>query len=200
MPTLPVAEGFDELASWLIIAAIAAMALWPLLFWLFSKRPRKPRPVHYARRSYLLSNEERLFMAALVEATADRYLVYPKVSVADILAIRMDPLADDEFRSGLEHLQRSAGFLLCNKLDDSIQAVVDLQPPGLNKRAASADPLHGIFQSVGLPRVAIDLAPFYDSAEIRAAITMALAPRALSASPPDGRREPRISDLDKLTF
>ena len=85
------------------------------LFKLFGITPQKEnRAEHlpYQRKDYLLSKAERSFFGVLQKAVADRYLVFAKVRLADLVFI---PRGTEKRQSFFNRIQsKHLDFVLCD--------------------------------------------------------------------------------------
>ena len=165
------------------------LAVSGVLFWFrFSgKIAEKADSLPYEKRPSLLSAAERSFYGVLCQAVDQRYSIFAKVRLGDLLEI---PWGTPKFRNHLNRINRKhVDFVLCDansftpllviELDDSSHEREDRQ-----ERDAFVDTA---LDAAGLPILHVSVQHAYAPAEVRALIT-----DRLNGDP--GRHEGRLED------
>jgi len=174
-----------------------------LTLWVFYKliKSRRTTRITYQRQNFLLSQEEKQLYAALYQAVGEDYVIFAKIRVDDLVSPRSSPKGDQAWEE-LEALEETHfNFVLSSKTDLSIACAIQLIQHKTHDQ--KTNPTGGallkvICQSAGLPLVRLEAGPFYDTVDIREAIAEAVKKEPLFIMEPDGRREPRITDLDRM--
>jgi hypothetical protein len=186
--------------NWQISAYFAGFILLALLlkrmFWREKKTARHP----YQRNSVLFSADDRAFFRALQDAVGAEYEIFGKIHVSDIIVpkksasvravnVAFNPIAARHF-----------DFVLCEKKMLSVACALQLQDKSHSNRQNEEDPLLPICEHVGLPFVRFPIKAEYSSLEILEKLRIAMVKEPLSLVETDGRKEPRISNLDDIKF
>jgi len=150
-------------------------------------RLRKPTLPQY-RRVSLLSPAERSFYGVLVQAAGDRWLVFPKVRVADALTPEKGLTRSDWQRAFNAISAKHFDFLLCDPGDCSVKLAVELDDKSHDKQQTRKRDrqVAAACESAGLPLLRIKVARAYPVADIRDQIQAAIS-RPDSADPKPGR-------------
>jgi hypothetical protein len=183
----------------LILAGLGLAALLALLARTLPGRGGKPARASYRKQDFLFTTEERFFFKALKQAAGNRYEIFGRIPVADIVSPRSsDQRGPGEFQNIAD---RSFAFVLCHAQDLSVACAVELRDPALagSKSGEPVDPLRSICESAGLPLVRFETGPLYEPGDIKAAIAEAVQKDPVfMMTEADGRREPRFSNLENL--
>jgi hypothetical protein len=144
----------------------------------------------YQKQPTFFSADERAFFLTLKESTAGEYEIFAKIPVGDIITSKKDsPRAAAEVIEG-----RRFDFVLCDPKTLSLVCAIQLQGQ------AEAEPLQAICESLGLPFQRFPSHVAYSPAEIRDALRKATVKEPFYLVETDGRKEPRISNLDDMKF
>jgi Protein of unknown function (DUF2726) len=167
------------------------------------KRREKGR-LSYARQDFLMPPEDRLFYRSLKDAIGEDYVIFGRIPIDDLITPRghsgSDPLWNLLTDQGNHHVP----FVLCRNEDLSIACAIQLiQHRGVSKgnkkqRHNLEAALKSICVAAGLPLIQLEAGPFYDRLDIQEAIAEAVRREPLFITETDGRKEPKITTLDRL--
>ncbi len=107
----------------IIVIAFTILAIIIILV----QTPEESKPtLHYEKNFSILSAMERSFLKVLEPMLGDKYIIYAKVRLADIIKIR--PMPDHELSADTQSRinNTTVSFVLCNTWDHSIVGVIDL--------------------------------------------------------------------------
>lgn len=128
-----------------------------------SIKPVKARLPYRLRKQFLSSTELALF-AALLEMSADRYVVCPKVALNDIFYIQR-PNENIHFYNKI--FRKHVDFLLCEPGGMNPAFGVELVKPITKEETRSADQyMQDLFLSAGLPLVHVRSSEKYELADL----------------------------------
>jgi hypothetical protein len=144
-------------------------------------------PLPYRRRDYLFTKAERSFYGVLEQAVGDRYRIFAKVGVDDILWIDKGTGSHQTWRNKID--RKHIDFLLCDR--DAIRPLIALElDDRSHERADRAERDHFLdqaFAAAGLPLLRVPAQHAYNVEAVRhhiaAALTPAPAPRDTPPSP-----------------
>ena len=165
-------------------AIISIVLLGCLIVLYYSRKSRKlPETVPedtenfpYARGRTLLTPEEQSFFLVLTQALADRYNVFAKVKLTEILKVRSG-VSEKRLEAERGKIwDEYVDFVVCDKEDSSILGVVELdetthQPDGRRRRNATVD--HAL-SSAGIPVVYAPVREDYAIDDIRIEMSRSL--------------------------
>jgi hypothetical protein len=182
----------------IIIGGSLLLILYRLL-----KRAESGR-LSYVRQDFLMPPEDRLFYRSLKEAIGDEYVIFCRIPVDDLITPRgnrgLDPWLQSLHDQGDSHFP----FVLCRNEDLSIACAIQLiQHRSISTNRKKRGPnsesaLKAICLASGLPLIQLEAGPFYDRLDIREAIAEAVRREPLFITESDGRKEPKITSLDRL--
>lgn len=184
---------------WLYLVGLPAGILL-LLLGLRRLLTGKPSRIHYARKDFLLSPEERQFFLALQSAVGEQFWIFPKIPVDRVITPRGRLPRTSPYARLEETTEALLPFLLVRKSDHGIAGALQLIEHRSRLRDRPPEPtlLKEVCQSAGLPLIRMESSPFYDEVDIRQAITLATRREPLFVSELDGRREPSLNTLEDL--
>jgi len=177
-----IAEAFQNWLPWLIgAAALAAVIVATLLL----RRRSDPQPdaAAYMRNLHLLGATERSFLRVLEPAAGDRYRVFAKVRVAQLVAPRAGVPANRS-REAMELIRDwYFDFVVCERDSLTVVCAIDLddRPAPLGRRRRGDSPIGGLCAAIGLPYARIAVQSAYSLDEIRASLNEALGISPASA-------------------
>lgn len=165
----------------IVLAAIVAIAL--------RLRFRRPHPGTYEVRPALLTPAESVFYQALLAAVSNRYVVAPKVRVADVLT--PPAAADRSTRTSLLNKisQKHFDFVLCEPQTFAFVAAIELDDKSHDRRPRVMRDkfLNEVAAAAQLQLHRIKARSLYTVAELRTLIPV------LAVPVPCGRYLPRIN-------
>ena len=132
-------------------------------------------PFPYRRRQYLLSKAEASFFGVLSHVAADRYLLFAKVRLADLLLL---PGNTPGRQSALNRVtSKHVDFVLCHRdgLRPCLAIELDDRSHDRPDRAARDDFLVQTLATAGLPLLRVPAARTYSTADLRTQIEATIA-------------------------
>jgi len=189
--------------NWLIFAAVAALiALVLLMIRAFSRRGGKATKYPYQRHSALFSPDDRVFYRTLKEAVGDEYEIFGKIRVADIVLPKKGASRNDARLAFSPIAGRHFDFVLCDKSNLTVICAIQLRDKANPTQRAEDqnNPLKTVCEAVGLPFVRCDIKADYSIGEIREKLKGALRKEPFFLIETDGRKEPRISNIEDMKF
>ncbi len=199
--------------SMLIVLAIICVAGVAGLFAIIGSqgaKPSKPTPGHspsrrksgsetdvaqaftYSRQKSLFTQAELAFYRALREAIADRYQVFGKVRVADVLKPQTENRGDWQ-RAFNKISAKHFDFLLCDRDSLKVLAAVELDDSSHRRidRVKRDDFLNQAVENAGLPLLRFPVQAIYDIKAIEHHITQTLGQPELKKDKPKPKPKPR---------
>lgn len=159
---------------WAVLAVVVLM-----LVLVASKSKRADRPDEgfpYEKRDALFTPAERSFLGVLDQAVGERYRIFGKVRVADVVGVRRG--LDNSSRSSAQNRINSKHFdyLLCARDDLSVACAIELDDKSHQRadRKARDDFVTGVCSAAGLPLVQIQAQRAYTVSELRDRVLGAL--------------------------
>jgi hypothetical protein len=137
-----------------------------------------PEVPNYSRKAYLLTEAERGFLNALEKALEQRYRVFVKVRVADVLEPEAAPHTYER-RNGFKLIsRRHFDYLLCDLEELTIRCAIALEgaSPKSEQRRERDEFLNQACRKAHLPLLRFPAESEYDSAIIRDTLFKALGP------------------------
>lgn len=180
----------------LILWALASLLGAGIIFQLLNRR--KSVRTSLQKKDFVLSPEERQFFAALNHSIGEDYVIFAHLRVEDLITTRVPSCHD---KALLELADESFPFVLCRKSDLSIACAIQLiqhRMAGRTSPTPPEAPLKAVCQAAGLPLVRLEAGPFYDHIDIRQTIAEAVRREPLFITSTETRREPTISNLERL--
>lgn len=178
--------------TWQIIALLAALAAAAFLFRRLTGRGGKSRHP-YQKQTALFSPDDRAFFHPLKQAVGEEYEIFGKIWAGDIIiakkAVPVDAFADQHF-----------DFVLCDKSSLAVVCAIQLHDKTHPDRQAKADVLQPICETLGLPLVRFQIKADYPVEEVREKLRKAMVKEPVYLLETDGRKEPRISNIEDMKF
>jgi len=186
--------------NWPIVISLALIVIVPILLMLLFRKGRRSGKVVYQKNLVLFSPEERILHSVLSQAVGEEFEILGKIRVADIIQPKRGTSAGNARNSYQEIAGRQFTFVLCHKSDLSVGCAVYLDDRGHGSRKPTEHDglLKALCESAQLPLVRIAASPFYEIAEIRETVLSAVREEPFSLPQLDGRKEPRISNIEGL--
>jgi len=177
--------------AWQIASALAALAVSFGLFKRLGRRGGKLSRHPYQRQAALFSADERAFFLPLKDAVGGEYEIFGKIGVGDIIVPK---------RGGTGHAisGQRFDFVLCDKKTLRVACAIQLHDK--TRPVLEAVPLQAICESLGLPFLRFQAEADYSAEAIREALRKAMVKEPLHLVEMDGRKEPRISNIDDMKF
>lgn len=188
--------------NWLIFAAIVVLIVLVLLVKAFAGRGGKAVKYPYQKHSALFSPDDRAFYRTLKGAVGDEYEIFGKIRVADIVLPRKGASRHDARLAFSPIAGRHFDFVLCDKTNLTVVCAIQLRDKA-NPTKWTDDqnnPLKTVCEAVGLPFVRCDIKADYSVGEIRDKLKGALRKEPFFLIETDGRKEPRISNIEDMKF
>ncbi len=162
--------------EWMIPIAVVLVLLAVVAAWLKSPRAAAAE-FPYTKNRGLFSPAERSFFGVLAQAVGDEYHVFGKVRVADVVSVR--PLRNrSAWQRAFNRISaKHFDFVLCDKDDLSVIAVVELDDRShqQGKRQARDSFLAELCETISLPLIRVPAKDAYTVGEIRRLVDSALA-------------------------
>lgn len=183
--------------TWQMIAGIAALIVSVYLLQRFAGRGGKLSRHPYQKNVALFSADDRAFFLRLKEAMGEDHEIFGKIRVDDIIIPKQDtyPEGDDSPITG-----RHFDFVLCDKKTLAVACVIQLHDKTQPDHRAEPDPLHAICDNLGLPWARFQAEADYSIEEIRGKLQQTMAKEPFHYLETDGRKEPRISNIEDIKF
>jgi len=181
--------------TWQMIAGLAALVVSILLLRRLGRGGKHSRHP-YQKQAGLFSADDRAFFRPLKAAMGGEYEVFGKIRVEDIIIPRQGAEAEADSPLAGRHFD----FVLCDPASLAVACVIQLHDKTRDGRQAESDPLPAICESLGLPWARFPVKADYSVDEIQDKLSQAMAKEAFYFVDTDGRKEPRISNLDGMKF
>ncbi len=170
-----IAETVQNWLPWLMGAvALSVVSVAALLL----RRRSGPKldAAAYMRNLHLFGATERSFLRVLEPAAGDRYRIFAKVRMAQLVAPRAG-IPESRGREAMELIRdRYFDFVVCERDSLSVVCAIDLDdqpaPPGRRRRGDS--PIGELCGAIGLPYTRIAVQSAYSLEEIRASLNETL--------------------------
>jgi hypothetical protein len=159
--------------KWLIVTTALTVIL--LVVIRRFPRPKRPAASPYTLHVSVFSPAEAAFLHVLDRAVGQRYRIFGKIRVADVIAVRkdLDPRSYSIAfsRIGAKHFD----FVLCSRWDFSIVGVIELNDSShLRQNRAQRDAfLIDICNAIGLPILIVRARRQYSAFRLRSVIAHA---------------------------
>lgn len=188
--------------NWLIVAVVAALIVLPILVKVFSRNGGKAAKHPYQKHTALFSPDDRVFYRALKEAVGYEYEIFGKIRVADIVLPKKGSSRDDARLAFSPIAGRHFDFVLCDKNNLTVACAIQLRDKTNPAKQAEdqKNPLKTVCEAVALPFVRCDIKADYSIPEIREKLQSALRKEPFFLTETDGRKEPRISNIEDMRF
>ncbi|HUL12965.1 MAG TPA: DUF2726 domain-containing protein [Methylococcaceae bacterium] len=188
--------------NWLIVAAVAALIVLTILVKAFSGNGSKAVKHPYQKHSALFSPDDRIFYRALKEAVGEEYEIFGKIRVADIVLPKKGASRNDARLAFSPIAGRHFDFVLCDKNNLTVTCAIQLRDKTNPAKQAEGqkNPLQTVCEAVALPFVRFDIKADYYIPELREKLQVALRKEPFFLVETDGRKEPRISNIEDMKF
>lgn len=165
----------DQLAI-VVVAVMLLAALAAIVSRLGTPRAGDQR-YPYERIDHLFSPAERSFYGVLRQAAANRYLVFGKIRLADLVKTRPGLSPSERTTAHNKVSGKHVDFVLCEPTTLAIVGVIELddkshQAPARKQRDAFVD---GVLNAAGVPVLHVPARKAYSTAEVAAQIQQMLA-------------------------
>jgi len=139
----------------------------------------------YTKSESLFTPAERSFLGVLDQAVGDRYRVFGKVRVADVVSVRSGNDKADWRKAYNRINQKHFDFVLCTPGDLAIACAIELDDRSHQRRDRRErdDFLNTLCQAISLPLVRIPTAATYAVPEVRRRIHAAMPGSPVTAVP-----------------
>lgn len=183
----------------LIIAGIAVSVV-VAVFLLSAGKARLARHP-YQRQASLFTPDDRVFFQALKNAVGESYEIFGKIRVADIVVPKKGTSRTEARLAFSPIAGRHFDFVLCEKPNMAVACVIQLTDKTNPARMPEAgNPIKAVCESVALPHVSVQIQAEYPAHELKERLRLAMSREPFYMVETDGRREPRISNLDDIQF
>jgi hypothetical protein len=174
----------------------------PILVKAFTGSGGKAPKHSYQKHSALFSPDDRVFYQALKEAVGDEYEIFGKIRVADIVLPKKGASRDDARLAFSPIAGRHFDFVLCDKNNLTVACAIQLRDKTNPAKQAEGqkNPLQTVCEAVALPFVRVDIKADYHITELREKLKVALRKEPFFLVEIDGRKEPRISNIEGMKF
>lgn len=162
-----------------ILAAVALLGIFAIVL----RAPANPKnradrsdDLPYVARTAIVTPAERSFLGVLDGAVGDRYRIFAKVRLADVIDLRRGLESGERARAFNRIQSRHIDFVLCDPGTLGIVCAVELDD-GSHKRAdrRSRDEfIDAAMKAAGVPMVRIPVRSSYRTAEIADALAGAI--------------------------
>ncbi|MEO0587119.1 MAG: DUF2726 domain-containing protein [Planctomycetota bacterium] len=154
------------------------------LFGLELSPPPSPQALPYQARRYLLTKAERSFFGVLDQAVGNRYLVFAKVRLADLLQVRTGTEGRQSHQNKIQ--SKHIDFVLCDPNTVEIVACVELDDASHNRKDRQERDLFvdRALVAAGLPLIRFRAQRTYSVADVRMKIS------AVQQDPPQASYAP----------
>lgn len=188
--------------NWWTITAVIGALIVLLLVKVFTRNGSKTTKHPYQKYTALFSPDDRVFYEALKEAVGDNYEIFGKIRVADIVLPKKGSSRSDARLAFSPIAGRHFDFVLCDKKNLAVACAIQLRDKTNPARQAEDQkrPLQSVCEAVALPFVRFDIKADYQVPEIREKLLSALRKEPFFMIETDGRKEPRISNIEDMKF
>lgn len=150
------------------------------------------------KRKYVIRNlfspAELNFYKVLEQAVADRFKIFPKVRLADIVKVAAGDLEKSERQSAFNRIQsKHVDFVLCDPGDLSVVCVVELDDKSHNEasRIARDEFVDSVLESAGIPIAHLAARRQYSTDDIANAISSCMEPKPQKENP-EGLKQKQV--------
>jgi len=187
--------------KWQFIALIAGVGV--LMVFLLTRllwRGKKPSRYPYQRNNLLFSADDRAFFRALQDAVGEEYEIFGKIRICDIIVPKKG-VSSHAVKNAFNPIEgRHFDFVLCDKKNLGLACAVQLHDKTQSARHNGDDPLTPICENLGLPFVQFPVNADYSVEGMREKLRKAMVKEPFFLVETEGRKEPRISNLDDMKF
>lgn len=187
--------------TWLFFAALAALILLPVLLKTWSRHGVRIVRHPYQKRTHLFSPDDRVFHHALKAAMGEEFEILGKIAVEDIVLTKKSAARGHARQTFNPLAGRYFDFVLCDKKNLAVMCGIVLHDKtNPTRQTEQDDPLKRICESISLPFVVFHVKADYALGEIRDKLRLAMTQEPFYLIETDGRKEPRISNLEDVDF
>jgi Protein of unknown function (DUF2726) len=168
--------------EWLIVTSVVVVIIL-LIVRRFARRPNRLAASPYTRHVSVFSPAEAKFLHVLDRAVGQRYRIFGKIRVADVIAVRKD-LDPGGYRTAFSRIgAKHFDFVLCSRWDFSIVGVIELNDSShLHQKRAQRDAfLIDICNAIGLPILIVRARRQYSASRLRSIVAHAFASDATNS-------------------
>ena len=154
----------------MIWAVLAVVVVVLVLVVAKSKQVDKPDEEYpYLKKDSLFTPAERSFLGVLDQAVGERYRIFGKVCVADVVEVRRRLGRSDSSSAWNRIRSKHFDFLLCARDDLSVACAIELDDRSHQRadRKARDDFLAGVCHAAGLPLIQVLAQRAYTVSELR---------------------------------
>lgn len=182
----------------LIVVSLGLIIVIPVIAAVLYRRRRRAVKCGYQRAAVLFSPEERHVYAQLRDAVGDRFEIFGRIPVGEIIRPRIESRRQSPPEEYEELAAHCFSFVLCDRRTLAVEAAMEVwrQSRDAGRSASPEDRLRVLCDAVGLPLIVLHPGTWQEVSELRAAVLEALTPLALPHY--DRRKEPRISGIADL--
>lgn len=182
----------------LIVVSLGLIIVIPVIAAVLYRRRRRAVKCGYQRAAALFSPEERHVYAQLRDAVGDRFEIFGRIPVGEIIQPRIESRKQSPPEEYEDLAVHCFSFVLCDRRTLAVEAAMEVwrQSRDAGRSAPPEDRLRVLCDAVGLPLIVLRPGTWQRVSELRAAVLEALTPVALP--PYDRRKEPRISGIADL--
>lgn len=163
---------------WAVLAVVVVVVVLMLVLVASKSKPadRPDEGFPYEKRDALFTPAERSFLGVLDQAVGERYRIFGKVRVADVVDVRRRLGRSDSSSAWNRIRSKHFDFLLCARDDLTVACAIELDDRSHQRadRKARDDFLSGVCQAAGLPLVQIQAQRAYSVSELRDRVLGAL--------------------------
>jgi len=178
-----------------MIAGLAVLIVSIFLFRRLGRGGRLSRHP-YQKNLALFSADDRAFFLRLKESMGEDYEVFGKIRADAIITLKKGADRDDDSPIAGRHFD----FVLCDKKSLAVACAIQLHDKTQSDPQDEPDPLQAICENLGLAWIRFQVKADYSVEEIRERLQQALVKEPFYYVETDGRKEPRISNLEDIKF
>lgn len=179
-----------------LLAGFAGLVILLMLYRLLRKNSSKAHRHPYQKNVAIFNGDDRAFYWPLKEAVAEDYEIFGKIPASNIVVPKQSLFPEGS--SPIDGLYFD--FVLCDKRNLAVACVIQLYDKTQSERNSEPDPLQNICEGLSLPWLRFPVKADYSVEEIQERLKQAMTSEPFYLVETDGRKEPRISNLDDLKF
>ena len=186
---------------WPLILAIGLIGLVAAIAWFISSKKQQSLPLVVQRKSRFLNPSQRQFFDALVDALGDQYFIFSRVGMRGVVEHKQEAGYFQRSRTNKQIENSYFDFVLCQKLNMSIFAAIELQNfDGKSKRNRLKREalLARVCKGAGLKLFYFDVRQNYKSTDLARLITGRSKAKVLKTSAITATHESQLS-MDTLS-
>lgn len=157
--------------TWLALTLVA-FVIFVLVFFVKNRQLNHPALQYpYRLKAPLFSPAERELLEMLQRTVGDRYLIFPKVSVADVVEVTAIARRAYWYRATNRIAATRFDFVLCDRADLQPVCVINLHDPDTDEEF-----MDRLCETIGLPQVRLPAETANSYTDVREAVESALRP------------------------